>query len=1065
MKYNRFIILLATFVCTLPSLADRRVEGTVIDGVFPDEALMGASVKVPSTNIGTITDMDGHFELMVPDNAKVVEISFVGYQTVMVNCQSDAPIRITLKEDVAQMDELVVIGYGTMKKSDLTGTVAQVKGDELVTAGQVDLTRSLQGKMAGVEVQQSDGTPGGGMSITVRGANSFSTTTQPLYVIDGVPYESGTTPANGIGEGNTSSNPLANINPHDIESMEVLKDASATAIYGSRGANGVVLITTKRGKTGKVNVEVSANFGVQQVTKKMPMLSAPDYARYVNEQYDNDRYYMGLSSDRVPYSGTWGHPYVDGVMLTTGGVYTGSPEDYENPGEHVDEHGCRTMLGASDWQDEIFRTAFTQDYNISVSGGSDKGWYLISGNYANQQGIIRNSGYERYSVRANLGIHATRWLEIGTNTSFTVSTTNFANTLDYNTSVIRSALIFPVTYGPDMDTQEQDELNWLASNPAAYVRTTKDQLKGISVFSSSYVELTFTPYLKFRQNLGIGYNDNHRGSYVGRHTYEGRVPTAGKASRSTGIWRSLSGESILTYDQRFGSDHHINVMGAFSIEEGAWDNFSQTYWGFPDDETQDNNMERALYSGTPTSDNGKQRLLSFLARANYTLMDRYLFTASVRTDGSSKFLSRNKWATFLSGAFAWRMSEEPWLKPLGIFDNFKWRVSYGETGNQGIGSYRTLSFMDVANYPFGGATASGMAMVTWRGPVDEDLRWETTAQVNAGVDIAVLNGRLSLTADYYFKKTRDLLQAVQIPSSTGFTNMLTNKGHVINQGLELTLSGKPIATKDWHWSVDVTFSLNRNRIGGLDGDQFATALWSGVDNVFIQRNGLPIGAVYGYVEDGFYNNLSEVRADPQYVNATDAVALSMVGEIRYRDVNKDGLINEQDRVVIGDVNPVFSGALATELRWRDLSLKISFVGSYGNDIVNGNLMDIKLANQGNITYDAYLTRWTPSNYENAQWPKATSGYQRTYRFSNRYIEDASYLRMKDLSLSYNLRQPFRGMDHILFGFTVTNVFTLSKYSGYDPNVNAFGGDSSRRGVDVYAYPLSRTFAFSITCAF
>ncbi len=925
----------------------------------------------------------------------------------------------------------------------------------------------MQGKVAGVQINQSDGAPGGGMSIVVRGANSFSKS-QPLYIVDGIPFDTGNTPSNGATTSEQTSNPLSMINPHDIENIEVLKDASATAIYGSRGSNGVVIITTKRGKAGKPKVEFSGSWGISKISKKIDMLDPVTYARYQNEQVTNDQYYMGSTKTDLSYPGTWKYQTnSDGTPNYSTGKYTGKPEDYAQSGLFYDEYGNATQIDVADWQDEIFRTAFQQDYNLSVSGGDDKGYYSFSGNYANQQGIIKNSGYERYALRANISRHIFSWLEIGTNQSFTSSKTNFANTLSYNTGVVRSALLFPPTYGPNTDTTQMDDLNWLAANPAAYVNNAKDQLNSINYFSSSFVEIKLFPFLKFRQNLGLSYNDSHRSSYYDRHTQEGKAPTNGKASRASNIWKSLTAESLLTFDYTLAQIHKFNAMAGFTFEDASGDNSKVVATNFPDDLTQDNDMSRALDKATLESSKTTQRLVSFLGRINYSLKDRYLVTASIRSDGSSKFTDKNKWATFLSCALAWRASEEKFIKDLNVFSNLKLRMSYGETGNQAIGSYRTIPQLEVANYPYAGSLQSGSAMVTWRGPVDDDIKWETTAQYNAGIDFGWFNNRLTLTVDYYYKKTRDLLQEVKIPSHTGFSSMMRNSGNVTNKGMEFTLGASPIDSKDWHWNLNANLSFNKNTIGGLNGDQYATSLWNGADNVFIQRNGSPIGAIYGYVEDGFYNNETEVRADPQYTSASDALVKSKIGEIRYRDINGDGKITEADRVIIGDTNPDFTWGITNNITWKDLTLSFMFQGSQGNDVFNGNLQDIKLGNVGNIPVDAYNSRWTADNCENALWPKATSGYERNYLISNRYVEDGSYVKLKNISLTYNWNHPFKsvGLERLQLSFTATNVFTITNYSWYDPDVNAFGSDSSRRGVDIYSYPSARTFTFGINATF
>lgn len=1057
---KRLLLFCCLLMVTSLLHAQNKITGTVVDGT--NEPIIGAVVKAEGSATGTVTDLDGHYSLDLPAGKTSITITSVGFKSQVINVRGRNEVNVTLVEDTKVMDEVVVVGYGTMKKSDLSGSLSSISGADVLKGGATDIAHGLQGKVAGVMVQQSDGAPGGGMSIVVRGANSFTTSSQPLYIVDGVPFSTGSTPTNSGTGSEQDSNPLSFINPHDIENIEILKDASATAIYGSRGANGVVIITTKKGKAGKPKVEFNASWGYQHITKKLDMLDPVTYAYYINEEYDNDRLYSGSQIKTVPYPGTWGYKnYADGHPNYNTGVYTGKPEDYAHSGWFYDEYGNATQLGNADWQDEIFEGAASQDYALSISGGSDTGHYSFSGGYTDQDGIIKNSGYKRYSLRSNISSKVFSWLELGTNTSFSNSTTDFANTLNYNTGVVRSALIFPPTYDPNMDTTQADDLNWLAANPAAYVKSTKDQLTAINWFSSNYVEITFFKQLKFRQNLGLGYNDSHRNAYYDRHTQEGKMPINGKASKAQNVWKSTTAESILTYDDTYSKVHHLNVMGAFTIENDSWNNNSETATGFPDDLTKDADMSKATGKPDITSDEGRQRLVSFLGRVNYSLQDKYLLTASVRTDGSSKFTSKNRWATFLSGALAWRASEEKFIKNLNVFSNLKFRVSYGETGNQGINAYSTLAHLVTSNYPFNGSTNSGYAQEVWRGLVDSDVKWETTAQWNAGIDFGFLQNALTFTVDYYHKKTRDLLQMVQIPSHNGFTTETTNSGNVTNEGLEFTLGWNVINTKDWQWSFNANASLNKNKIGGLDGDQYATSLWSGADQVFIQRNGCPIGAIYGYVEDGFYDNEAEIAAHPKL----GAGGTNEIGEIRYRDLNGDGVITAEDRTIIGDTNPKCVYGLTNNLTWKNLTLSFMFQGSIGNDIFNGNLQDIKLGNIGNITRDAYDHRWTADNYENAQWPKATAGYTRTFLISDRYVKSGTYLKLKNISLVYNWRNPFAAIDNIRFSVAASNLFTITPYDWYDPDVNAFGSDSSRRGVDIYSYPASRTFTFGLGITF
>ena len=1041
-------------VCSIGMEAQTVLKGRVMDGSMPGEPLIGASVQVPGTSSGTVTDLDGNFQFQLPAGKVIVQVSMIGYKTQVVNVKGKDFIEVTLQEDSKLMDEVVVVGYGTMKKRDLSGAVSQIKADDIMRGGATDVSHAVQGKIAGVQVNQADAAPGGGVSITVRGANSFTTSSQPLYIVDGVPYDMGDTPSSSANDNQTTaSNPLSMLNPNDIEKMEVLKDASATAIYGSRGANGVVIITTKKGQAGKPKIEFTANWAVSSVAKRIDVLDPVTYARYINEEQANSNYYEG-SDGQPTYRGV-----VEGLR------YQGLPEEYAY-NHMVTVDGRDYEIATADWQDEIYQTGWQQDYNLSVSGGSDQGYYSFSGGYLKQTGTIKNTGYERYNVGINIGRNITSWLQVGTSSYFTHTTTDFQRTnSSENTGIIRSALIFPPTYGPMSDTSQMDELNWLAANPVSYINGSKDQMKQISWFSSSFAEAKLTPWLKFRQNLGLGYNDGHRGTFYDIHTYEGRTPTNGKAGKATNIWKSLTSESLLTADKQFGI-HKLNAVAGFTYEHGAGESTSILATNFPLYNAKDNDLSMASNKAVLESNEQKHDLKSVLARVNYTLLDKYLFTASMRTDGSSSFATNNKWATFFSGAFAWRASDETFIQDLNVFSNLKFRLSYGQTGNQGIGSYRTLSVLKASNYAYSGvALEHGVSTYDWRGPANPNLKWETTDQFNAGIDFGFMDNCLQFTVDYYYKKTHDLLQNMSISYTSGYGNMLVNSGNVSNEGLEFSLNYDVLKSAPVKWTVNANLSFNRNKISGLDGDQYATNLWSKVDQVFIQRNGCPMGALYGYVEDGFFNSIAEVRAFPEYTTLSDAEALKKVGEIRYRDLNGDGQITAEDRTIIGDTNPKATYGLTNTLSFKNFTLSFMLQGVQGNDILNANLMDISMGNYGNITQDAYDHRWTPENMANAEWPKATSGYNRNMLISNRYVENGSYLRMKHVTLSYDWMHPCKFINKVRVLLSANNLFTITNYSWLDPDVNAFGSNAAARGVDSYSYPSARTFSLGVNVEF
>ena len=1061
--FKRLTLLFLTAVLTTVTAV---AQGISIHGHVADkngEPLIGVTiVENGNTKEATITDLDGNYTINVRGTSSTLTFSAVGFETQKVSVGKKTRINIVMKEDVQLMDELVVVGYGKMRKSDLSGAISSISAEELMRGTPTDFGSGLQGKVAGIQVNRNDGAPGAGISITIRGANSTSTSTQPLYVIDGIPFEVSSTPSSGANENNhTVDNPLAMINPNDIENIEVLKDASATAIYGSRGANGVILVTTKQGKSGSARIEFTANWGITKISKKINMLGAYDYANYVNEGIVNGTLYDGLAPGNPSYSGKWSYRYDENNQrINESGSYHPLPEDFLNPSWHIDEYGNKEWIEGTNWLDEVTQTGSEETYNLSISGGGDKGNYAISGNYTNQTGVIKNSGYERYTFRTNLNAMPKKWLRAGLNINFSRSENRFSKTNSYDYSVIRSALIYlPTIYVGDKT--DADTYAWLSANPRTYVNTAKDEMVTTSVFTSSYLEAQILPQLQFRQNLGISTINRERDTYYNRETGEGKT-AKGRAGKADNWNTHLTAESMLTYNQTFNDIHRLNAVAAFTYERSNWGGKSMTASNFPTDLTQDYDMSAAMTIDTPTSDRGRSTMVSLLGRVNYTLMDRYIATFSWRRDGSSKFAEGNKFANFASGAVAWNAAEEAFIKKLNIFSNLKLRLSFGQTGNQALSDYMTLDRVQVANYPLAGSLSGGYTYSTGSGPRNTNLKWETTDQFNVGLDMGFWRNRLTLSLNYYNKRTKDLLQTISIPSNTGYTVMWTNNGSVRNRGFEISGNFLAIDNRDWTFEVDANISWNRNRLFDLPADQYASQLWYGASQVFIQRNGMPIGAIYGYVEDGFYDNIAEVRADPLYRTASDAEAQRMVGEIKYVDIDGDGKITaDGDRTVIGDTNPDYTYGFNLKGRWKHLTLNLFFQGTQGNDIYNGNLMMIGMSSIGNITQDAYEHRWTPENTAIAKWPRVTTAMTRNMLLSDRYVESGSYFRLKTLSLEYDFGHILKGLVGLRAYFTASNLFTITNYSWFDPDVNAFGTDASRRGVDINSYPNNRNFSFGV----
>ena len=1060
-NFTPLIVASVLAAAPLCAVAQTTVKGTVTDGA-KGERLPGVSIVVKGTTRGTTTNSDGTYALALPSTPAVLIFSFVGFQNVERAVNGQTTLDVALEAQKA-LDEVVVVGYGTIKKSDLTGSIATVKTEDLLKTIPTSINQGLQGQVAGVQVNRSDGAPGAGISLTIRGTNSFSGS-EPLYVIDGIPFTSpAPTSASAGTTSQQSTNALAYINPQDIASLEVLKDASATAIYGSRGANGVVLITTKKGQAGKDKIELIANTSVSQISKRIKVLDAYHYALFQNEAYQNNITYNGAAPGTAPFSGTTVNDLVTGLP-----VRNPAPEDFLTG---LQGTGYPDGFTGSNWQDEIFRTGLTKDYTLRISGGSDKGSYAISGNVLDQQGTIKGSGYTRYGLQANINRKLYKWLEFGTNNNVTFSNYQLAksNSNGNESSVVSSALFFPPTYPNSSDAGQLARENttnfYAAANPLVYLQQAKDQTASVGIYSSNYVQLQFTPWLSFRQNLGVNYNTNNREVYYGRRLQEGRLPK-GYAYVSDDTWRGITLESILSLNKTFGQNHTINAVAGVTRETGYsyYRNMSAT--DFPDDILQDNSIGNGATPQRPNSGKRDNSLFSVLGRVNYSYKGRYLATISFRRDGSSKFTTANKYANFASFSAAWNLADEAFIRNLNVFSNLKLRAGYGETGNQGIDSYRTLQLFDYSPYPLAGNPQAGYADPTYRGPADPNLKWETTGQYNVGLDIGVMQNRFNFTVDVYQKHTRDLLQQVVIPLSTGFQLQQTNIGSVENKGLELSGIGTLLTTPRFKWDVNANISFNRNKLMDLPSDQFAQRLYFGADNFFIQRNGQPIGTVYGFVEDGFYDNLAEVKANPLYTNQSEALQRQQIGEIKYKDLDGDPTsLSANDRTIIGNTNPKYSYGVTNNFSYRNFNLSVFVQGVQGGDIVNTNLYQIRLGKVANIPQDVYDTRWTPENAANAKWPKPFAGDSRQLRLSNRLIEDGSYVRLKNVNFGYVFNKPTSFIEAINVYGSVSNVFTLTNYSWFDPDVNAFGGDASRRGVDMNSYPNSRTYTLGVRIGF
>ena len=1039
-KFMSCCLLLCVFVLYEAQAQTRKVTGKVTDE--QGAALSGATVSVKQTAISTLTDAKGAFTIEVPATGKTLLISYVGMETLELPIQGKNNVTAQLKTQASALGDVVVIGYGSVRKTDATGAVQRLTREDLLRDNPSNILQAMQGKLAGVNVTQNDGAPGAGLSIRVRGSNSFLGGTEPLYVIDGVPFNnsnSGGTPGS-IGEDEKQTlNVLAFLNPNDIESIDVLKDASATAIYGSRGANGVVLITTRKGRLGKDRVELTVNLGMAEVSRKLPMLSPQDFARYQNLSYENANYYDGTSYN-IPYS----------------------PEQIDSLGSDK-----------NNWQDAIFRKGFSQQYALNVSGATESGSHSLSFQYLNQEGTIIQSDFRKIGLNANLHRNVGKFVKVGTSTSIANSRTNGVKTGTdksdaASAGVIRSALTYPPTIQQEEEFDGTGE-GFFITNPVIYSRDVLNRVTGYTIFSSNYAEVSFLKDFKFRQNLGFNYGANTRDQYYPRTVFEG-FSVKGSALKADNIWTSMVSESILTFNKKL-DNHSINVMGASTFERTNGQSKRAEAKTFPNDLLQNENMQSAEQVLPIITNKYQSTLISFLGRINYTYKDKLLLTLSYRQDGSSKFGKNNKWSGFPSAAVAWKLHQEKWLQQSKAISNLTMRLSYGQTGNQGIGSYASLSKLAVYNYTFNGTTQTGLADDVFAGPANPGLKWETTTAYNAGIDLGLFNNRLQLHADAYVKRTDDLLQYITTPASTGFQRQLRNSGSVENKGLELSVEGLIVNNKNFQWKANANIAFNRNKILSLGGDvkeQFASNI-STRDAPFIQVAGQPIGALYGYVEDGYYDNEAEVRNSMVYVNQPWAIIRRMIGEVKYLNLDNDPTsIAATDRMVIGNVNPDYTFGFINNFSYKNFDLSIFINGVQGNDVVNMNkVFNGNIGSSKNISEDMLAGAWTQGKDNSmATEPKAIRQFWRTLLFSRRFIEDGSFVRIKNVALGYTLpKKLVKGISSIRVVASVNNLYTFTKYTGFDPEVNSYGDNPALFGVDLGGYPNARTYNLTIRCGF
>lgn len=1051
-------IVLLMMMFPLCALAQNvNISGTVTDANTGEEVI-GATVKVKGASGGTITDAMGNYKMSVASGA-TIEVSYVGYQTKQVKVTKGGQLDIQIAEDVNMLEQVVVVGYGVMKRSDLTGSVSSIDEKAIKQGVNTSLEQAMQGRIAGVQVTQNSGAPGGGISVQIRGINSLSGN-EPLYVIDGIQVS-----------GNTSSNNsvLSSINPSDITSIEVLKDASATAIYGSRASNGVVLITTKRGEEGKAKIQYEGYMGWQKLPKKLSVMNLPQYAEFYNV--------------RAAIQG-WG-----------------TREDYRHP---------ELLTNGTDWQSELFQVAFMHNHTLNVNGGNKDMHYSISGGYLDQDGVGIGSGFTRASFRGNFDTNVTNWLQIGTNVAYsnTKQTITFTESNVISTALSQFPDVAPRNPDGSYGVPEVNDFATYYSNPIFEANMKENRTDNYQLDYNVFANIM--PLKGLNVRIEYGGNRGWYNSYyfVPEYTY-GSIKVESQSTRSKNMSKYASFKQYATYNFDIKSDHHFSVMLGHESQWGNWESLSGTRKGYISDAIHSLNVGDSSTSTNNGDDGTEWGIESYFGRLNYNLLDRYLITATLRTDGSSSFGENNRWGWFPSAAIAWRISNEPFMEKAKFISNLKLRLGWGHVGNQSSGSYAYGATMSNV------ATAWGTGYYPGNFP-NANLKWESTKAWNVGLDLSLFNNRIEFIVDWYYKNTDNLLMQASLPSYVinndwmGMSAPWVNTGAIRNTGIEFTLNTVNISKKDLQWRTGATLSFNRNKLTALNSEGSTITGTIGTETYTLSEIGGPVGRFYGYKVIGMFKEESDFyQKNAQGEFLLDATGNKVpvarpvdtngelqpiaqnsvwVGDYIFEDINGDGKITEADRTFIGNPNPKFTFGLNNVITWKDFELSFFFNGSIGGDIYNlvrqqhtntqgyGNKMS-DVSNYARVAlYDSEgsandITNVYVSNAATASVQRisaAGTSLNDNNRVSDRFVENGSYVRLKTLSLAWNLPKKWLAplkLEWVQVYGNVQNLFTISKYEGYDPEIGAQGQSVILQGIDNYRYPSQRIYTFGLKVKF
>jgi len=1025
---TRLVLFLIVLATVLPSAAQTTITGHIADA-RTGESLIGASVVPKSSKeLGAVTDVDGNFTLVTNVELPLtLSVQYVGYRPQEVDVYDAAePVDILLSDNASRLNEVVVIGYGEQKRLELTSAISSV-GSEVLRQQNNSVESALQGAVAGLNVTQTSGQPGAASIIRIRGGNSITGGNEPLYVIDGfIVYNDPATTRTGASGSDATLDPLAFLNPADIESIEVLKDVSATAIYGTRGANGVIIITTKKGSHGRNNISYNASFGWSKAAKKLDFLNAQQFTDLYNELNPNN------------------------TLPTPAQTY--------------------------DWQDAALQTALTQEHQLSFVGGDERSRYSISGNYKNQEGIIIGTDLKRYAARINYERNILPNLLVGVNASGAYNKLKGLRNVDHNNSgqtgkwaanTWMSVITTPTTqaiynadgsynYSPTPTSQDIFLRNGeqVVGNPISDLNNTELSSSNTRILGTAFAEWEAVKHLKLKISLGADLSNTRESNYSPSYTTTGLSynGVASVGSNRTNVWQA---EFTAAYDKTFKRLHHINILGGYTTQRTDSKGFATTVRNFANDSSGADNLSAGSDIYNSTSSSYTSTLKSVLARANYSYDSRYNVSLTLRADGSSRFAENNKWGWFPSLGLSWNIDREKWLHLGKSVDFIQLRASVGTVGNQEIGDYQFAANVTPSTTSH---IVNGQETVAYylTNKANPDLKWETTTSYNIGLSTGFFQNRLTVTLDAYYKKTNDLLLQVPIEEVTGFSTALRNVGSVTNKGVELEIGGVLIDNKNWKWNVNGNIAHNKNEVTSLGNVSEIIPSMSGATLGYISpliiTTGQPLGTFYGYRFKGIVQNDTDISSLP-----TQSAVVLEPGNPIYEDVNGDGVVNGEDQTVLGNSQPKFTYGFNTSLRWKNLDFFLSLSGSYGNKLYNG--LAVRLT-KGTTYYNGFsdiANRWTPTHPSNTI-QKASDDI--TIVSDDRYVEDASYLRVKNIQLGYTLPVPQITKDAKIRAYiSLQNFFTITNYSGYDPEASRNGIDEHSalyQGIDMATYPAAKT---------